>query len=67
MLTKWQAIEYVTSQNLDRRAFDLLNGITVVPGAVGAWRRDAVDEAGGFSNDTLAEDTDLTMYVLRRG
>jgi len=67
LLTKWQALEYVTSQNLDRRAFDVLNGITVVPGAVGAWRRDLVVEAGGFSNDTLAEDADLTMSVLRRG
>jgi cellulose synthase/poly-beta-1,6-N-acetylglucosamine synthase-like glycosyltransferase len=67
LLTKWQALEYVTSQNLDRRAFDVLNGITVVPGAVGAWRRDLILEAGGFSTDTLAEDADLTMSVLRRG
>ncbi len=67
LLTRWQAIEYITSQNLDRRAFALVNGITVVPGAVGAWRRAAVVEAGGFSNDTLAEDQDLTLSLLRRG
>lgn len=67
LLTRWQALEYVTSQNLDRRAFDVLNGITVVPGAVGAWRRELVIEAGGFSGDTLAEDADLTMGILRRG
>ena len=67
LLTRWQALEYVTSQNLDRRAFDVLNGITVVPGAVGAWRRELVLEAGGFSSDTLAEDADLTMNILRRG
>jgi len=67
LLTRWQALEYVTSQNLDRRAFDVLNGITVVPGAVGAWRRELVIDAGGFSTDTLAEDADLTMAVLRRG
>ncbi|WP_411280731.1 glycosyltransferase [Gemmatimonas sp.] len=67
LLTRWQAIEYITSQNLDRRAFALLNGITVVPGAVGAWRRAAVREAGGFSDDTLAEDQDLTLALLRRG
>ncbi len=67
LLTRWQALEYITSQNLERRAFDVLNGITVVPGAVGAWRRTLVLEAGGFSSDTLAEDADLTLAILRRG
>lgn len=67
VLTKWQALEYITSQNLDRRAFDTLNCITVVPGAVGAWRRDVVLAAGGFKIDTLAEDADLTMSIRRLG
>lgn len=67
MLTRWQALEYITAQNLDRRAFDLLNCITVVPGAVGAWWRDTVIELGGFSTDTLAEDADLTIRILRAG
>ncbi|HTO72781.1 MAG TPA: glycosyltransferase [Gemmatimonadales bacterium] len=67
LVTRWQAIEYVTSQNLDRRAFALLNCITVVPGAIGAWRRQLVREAGGFSDQTLAEDQDLTMTLLRQG
>lgn len=67
LLTKWQAVEYVTSQNLDRRAFVMLNCITVVPGAIGAWRRSAITDAGGFCSDTLAEDQDLTMTLLRRG
>lgn len=67
LLTRWQALEYVTSQNLDRRAFEIINCITVVPGAVGAWRRDVILEAGGFSKDTLAEDADLTFSVIRKG
>ncbi|HXY30878.1 MAG TPA: glycosyltransferase, partial [Gemmatimonadaceae bacterium] len=67
ILTRWQAIEYVTSQNLDRRAFSLLNCITVVPGAVGAWRKDLVEEVGGFSEATLAEDQDLTLSIRERG
>ncbi len=67
LLTRWQALEYVTSQNLDRRAFEKLNCITVVPGAVGAWRRSAVVEAGGFLSNTLAEDADLTMRMVRNG
>ncbi len=67
MLTKWQAIEYITSQNFDRKAFAYLNAITVVPGAIGAFRKQAIAEAGGFTTDTLAEDCDLTIRLLRAG
>ncbi len=66
-LTRWQALEYITSQNLEKRAFDLLNCITVVPGALGAWRVEAVRAAGGFTADTVAEDTDLTIAIRRAG
>ena len=65
MITKWQSIEYITSQNFDRRAFDLLNCITVVPGAIGAFKKEAINKAGGFTTDTLAEDCDLTMRLHR--
>ncbi len=67
LLTHWQAIEYVTSQNLDRRAYTVLNCITVVPGAIGAWRRKAVLDVGGYRTDTLAEDMDLTWRLRRAG
>ena len=67
IVTKWQALEYVTSQNFDRRAFASLNCITVVPGSVGAWRRCVLEEAGGFSSDTLAEDQDLTIQIRKLG
>lgn len=67
LLTRWQSIEYITSQNFDRRAFDSLNAIMVVPGAIGAFRRDAVMKAGMFTTDTLAEDCDLTLRLLCSG
>ena len=67
LVTRWQALEYITSQNMDRRAFASLNCITVVPGAVGAWRKDLLVEAGGFPADTLAEDQDLTLGIRRLG
>ena len=67
LLTRWQALEYVTSQNLDRRAFNLLNCVTVVPGAVGAWRRELIEQVGGFNDLTLAEDADLTMSIRKLG
>jgi poly-beta-1,6 N-acetyl-D-glucosamine synthase len=67
LLTKWQSIEYTISQNFDRRALDLINGITVVPGAIGAFRKEAIEKAGGFTPDTLAEDCDLTIRIIRNG
>ena len=66
-LTRWQALEYITSQNLEKRAFDLLNCIIVVPGAVSAWRAEAIRSCGGFTADTVAEDTDLTVAIRRAG
>ncbi|HVV56331.1 MAG TPA: glycosyltransferase, partial [Mucilaginibacter sp.] len=67
LITIWQSIEYITAQNMDRRAFDLINSITVVPGAIGAFRKSAIFKAGGFTSDTLAEDCDLTMRILKQG
>ena len=67
MITNFQSIEYITAQNMDRRAFDLINSITVVPGAIGAFRKSAIFKVGGFTYDTLAEDCDLTMRILKAG
>ncbi|MFN7996328.1 MAG: glycosyltransferase [Bryobacteraceae bacterium] len=66
-ITRFQSIEYIYGFNLDRRALDLLNAITVVPGAVGAWRKELIVDLGGFGHDTLAEDTDLTLKIRREG
>jgi cellulose synthase/poly-beta-1,6-N-acetylglucosamine synthase-like glycosyltransferase/spore germination protein YaaH/peptidoglycan/xylan/chitin deacetylase (PgdA/CDA1 family) len=65
--TRWQALEYITSQNFERRALDLFHVITVVPGAIGAWRTAAVKAAGGYPLNTVAEDADLTMSLLESG
>ena len=66
-LGKFQWLEYICGFNLDRRAYALLNAITVVPGAIGAYSRPALDKVGGFNHDTLAEDTDLTLALHRAG
>jgi cellulose synthase/poly-beta-1,6-N-acetylglucosamine synthase-like glycosyltransferase/spore germination protein YaaH/peptidoglycan/xylan/chitin deacetylase (PgdA/CDA1 family) len=62
--TRWQALEYITSQNFERRALDLFHVVTVVPGAIGAWRTASVKAAGGYPLNTVAEDADLTMHLL---
>jgi peptidoglycan-N-acetylglucosamine deacetylase len=67
MLTRWQSIEYITAQNFDRMAFANLNCITVVPGAIGAFRRQAIGSVGWYEVDTLAEDCDLTVRIIRKG
>ena len=67
LLGKWQHIEYVTGFNLDRRMYEVLQCTPTVPGAIGAFRRDALDEVGGVSGATLAEDTDLTLSIGRTG
>ena len=67
LVTRWQAVEYITAQNLERRALAGFDAMTVVPGAVGAWRRAALDAVGGYPEDTLAEDQDLTIAIQRAG
>jgi cellulose synthase/poly-beta-1,6-N-acetylglucosamine synthase-like glycosyltransferase/peptidoglycan/xylan/chitin deacetylase (PgdA/CDA1 family)/spore germination protein YaaH len=65
--TRWQALEYITSQNFERRALDLFDVVMVVPGAIGAWRTAPVQAGGGYHSNTVAEDADLTMNLLEQG
>lgn len=66
-LTACQTLEYLVSQAFSRRAFEVFGGILVVPGAIGAWRTDAVRKAGMYSGNTITEDADLTISVHRAG
>ncbi|MEO4054417.1 glycosyltransferase family 2 protein [Solibacillus sp. CAU 1738] len=63
-LTLWQHIEFVTSNNLEKRAFDVLQCITVVPGSNSAWRKRVVQNIGYYHYDILAEDAELTIRIL---
>jgi cellulose synthase/poly-beta-1,6-N-acetylglucosamine synthase-like glycosyltransferase/peptidoglycan/xylan/chitin deacetylase (PgdA/CDA1 family)/spore germination protein YaaH len=67
LVTRWQAVEYTTAQNIERRALTRFDAIMVVPGAVGAWRREALADVGGYPENTLAEDQDLTIAIQRKG
>ncbi|APG45610.1 glycosyltransferase [Phaeobacter porticola] len=67
LLTKLEKLEYTVAQNIDRRAYETINAIMVVPGAFGAWRTEAVRRCGYYSSQTLAEDTDLTISLLEKG
>jgi cellulose synthase/poly-beta-1,6-N-acetylglucosamine synthase-like glycosyltransferase/peptidoglycan/xylan/chitin deacetylase (PgdA/CDA1 family) len=67
LLGRWQHLEYVIGFNLDRRMFDVARCMPTVPGAIGAFRRAAVMDVGGVSEQTLAEDTDFTMAIIGAG
>lgn len=67
MVTRWQALDYIIGINIERNAQAFLGAVMIVPGACGAWRKQAVMEAGGYSHRTLAEDFDLTLSVQRLG
>ncbi|WP_371548841.1 glycosyltransferase [Streptomyces sp. NBC_00554] len=67
LIGAWQHIEYVMGFNLDRRMYDMLRCMPTIPGAVGAFRRSALERVGGMSDDTLAEDTDITIAMHRDG
>ncbi|WP_433375692.1 bifunctional polysaccharide deacetylase/glycosyltransferase family 2 protein [Actinoplanes sp. CA-142083] len=67
MVALWQHIEYVVGFSIDRRAYDVMHCMATVPGAIGAFRTQALRQVNGLSDDTLAEDTDLTIAVIRAG
>jgi len=66
-LTRCQALEYIASINIFRRALDVFGSVTVVPGALGAYRRDSLVSGGLYDRDTLVEDFDVTIKALKSG
>ena len=67
LLTRWQALEYLTQIGVERSAQDALGAISIIPGACAAWRKEAILDAGGYSNITLAEDCDLALTMHHLG
>lgn len=66
-LTRWQALEYLTQIGVERAAHAQIRAIPIVPGACAAWRKTAIQQSGGYSNSTLAEDCDLSLSLQRVG
>jgi len=66
-ITKCQAIEYITGIQIVRRAFDIFGTIAIVPGALGAFKKSLVKEAGTYRKDTIVEDFDITIKLLKSG
>lgn len=66
-ITKCQALEYITGIQIVRRAFDVFGSITIVPGALGAFKKSLLTEAGAYSKETIVEDFDQTIKLLKAG
>ena len=63
-----QLLEYLRGFFATRIAWSEMNGLLLVSGAFGMFRRDLVIALGGFSKGTLGEDMEMTMrihHVLR--
>jgi cellulose synthase/poly-beta-1,6-N-acetylglucosamine synthase-like glycosyltransferase len=67
LIGRWQHLEYVIGFNLDRRMYHVVGCMPTVPGAIGAFRREVLEEVGGVPANTVAEDTDLTISIGRTG
>lgn len=67
VVTACQALDYLVSINVVRRAFDLFGAVPVVPGVLGAYRRDVLEGTGFYDPDTLTEDFDVTVKALKVG
>jgi cellulose synthase/poly-beta-1,6-N-acetylglucosamine synthase-like glycosyltransferase len=67
MATRLQAIEYIHGLGLERRAQDVMKAVSVIGGPLGMFRRDALQEVGGYDSDTFAEDRDVTLKLLAKG
>jgi poly-beta-1,6 N-acetyl-D-glucosamine synthase len=67
IITRLQALEYIEGLNLPRRAQGFVAAVNIVPGPVGLFRREALEEVGGYDTDTFAEDADLTLKLVAAG
>jgi len=67
IITKLQALEYIEGLNMPRRAQGFVAAVNIVPGPVGLFRREALEEVGGYDTDTFAEDADLTLKMVAAG
>lgn len=67
LLARLQALEYIEGLNMPRRAQGFIGAVNIVPGPVGIFRREALEEVGGYDADTFAEDADLTLKLVTAG
>jgi cellulose synthase/poly-beta-1,6-N-acetylglucosamine synthase-like glycosyltransferase len=58
-----QVLEYLRGFYATRIAWSEMNGLLIISGAFGVFRRDLLVALGGFSSATLGEDMEMTMRI----
>ncbi|GAB2834672.1 glycosyltransferase family 2 protein [Lentzea nigeriaca] len=65
LLPAIQAVEYLRVFLLGRTAWSRFNGLLVISGAFGLFRRDAVVAVGGLDPGCMSEDAELVLRIHR--
>jgi cellulose synthase/poly-beta-1,6-N-acetylglucosamine synthase-like glycosyltransferase len=68
-LAMLQTVEYLRAFLAARTGWSMINGLLIISGAFGIFRRSAVVEAGGFATDSIGEDFELCirLHAQERG
>lgn len=64
-LARAQVMEYTRAFLLGRIAWSELDGLLVISGALGMFKREIVIKAGGYSTKTVGEDMELVVRIRR--
>jgi cellulose synthase/poly-beta-1,6-N-acetylglucosamine synthase-like glycosyltransferase len=64
-LAMFQVVEYLRAFLAARTGWSAVNGLLIISGAFGLFRKDAVIAADGFSTDTMGEDMELVVRLHR--
>lgn len=65
-LTACRQIDYLMSQDIHKRAQDIINALYVMPGCAAAYRKNALKRHISFDHDTVTEDLDFTYQYHKK-
>lgn len=67
ILTRMQALEYIEGLAMARKAQSYARICNIIPGPLGMFRKEALQQVGAYDHDTFAEDCDVTLKLLLQG
>ena len=65
LIARFQVLEYIRAFLLGRMAWSRLNGLLLISGAFGLFKRDIAVKAGGYNHNTVGEDMELVVRMRR--
>lgn len=63
LIARFQVLEYIRAFLLGRMAWTKLNGLLLISGAFGLFKRNIAIEAGGYNHNTVGEDMELVVRM----